>query len=299
MNVKKYLSIITATCLIIVLSWGAFSFGSFMWGGSFGNAANMPDGTKDEEIEGLDPVDRSKPYNILVLGVDVEAKLTDVMILCQVDPVDHKVKMLSIPRDTRIKVKGTSMKINSSYSIGGVERVVETVKELTGLSVNHYFLINTKAFRDTIDALGGVDYDVPRNMNYEDPLQNLYIHLKAGYQHLDGDKAEQLVRYRQYPNGDVDRIKVQQSFLQEIIAQKLKADYIAKIPSVYKIIEDNSSTDMVPAEMVAAGKQLLAIKKEDFVSLTVPGQGQYVGAVSYFLHDEQALEEMIATEFKK
>lgn len=297
MSVKKYLSLITAVCLIMMCCAGLLVGYNFT-NRSFGLAANMPDGTVDEDVEGLDPVDKSSPYNILVLGVDVEARLTDVMILCQIDPVEHSVKMLSIPRDTRIKLKGSSMKINASYAVGGVEKVIETVKNLTGLSVNHYFLINTKAFRDTIDALGGVDYNVPRNMNYEDPLQNLYIHLKAGYQHLDGDKAEQLVRYRQYPNGDVDRIKVQQSFLKEIIAQKLKAEYIAKIPTVYDVIKSNASTDMTIAEMVSAGKQLLAIKGEDFKSMTLPGNGEYVGAVSYFLHDEEAAKELIQAEFK-
>lgn len=298
MSVKKYLSIVTITT-VIMMCCAIFVLGyNFMYNDSFGSAANMPDGTVDADIEGLEPVDRSKPYNILVLGVDVEARLTDVMILCQVDPVDHKVNMLSIPRDTRVKVKGTTMKINSTYSLGGVEQVVETVKNLTGLPVNHYFLINTKAFRDTIDALGGVYYTVPRNMDYEDPLQDLYIHLSAGYQRLDGSKAEQLVRFRQYPNGDVDRIKVQQDFLKEIIAQKLKAEYIVKIPSVYEVIESNSSTDMTPAEMLSTGKQLLAVSGDNFKSMTVPGEGQYVGSVSYYLHDQAALEDLVETEFK-
>lgn len=297
MSVKKYLLIVLSTTVILMCG-AIFVLGyNFMYNTSFGSAATMPDGTRDTNIEGLAPVDRSQPYNILVLGVDVEARLTDVMILCQVDPVSHKVSMLSIPRDTRVKVKGTSMKINSTYSIGGVEQVVATVKNLTGLPVNHYFLINTKAFRDTIDALGGVYYTVPRNMDYEDPLQNLYIHLSAGYQHLDGSEAEQLVRFRQYPNGDVDRIKVQQAFLQEIIAQKLKAEYIIKIPDVYGVIESNSSTDMTPAEMLETGKQLLAIDRSKFNSLTVPGEGQYVGAVSYYLHDQEALDKLIEAEF--
>lgn len=298
MNVKKYLLIVTCTTFIFAVVSAGIIFFDWLhsdWDGG----VNMPDGTVDEHVEGLEEVEKSKPYNMLILGVDVEAKLTDVMMLCQIDPVDHKVSMLSIPRDTRVKLGSRNIKINSSFSHGGVEQVIDCVKDLTGLPVHHYFLINTKAFRDTIDALGGVYFTVPRKMDYEDPLQNLYIHLERGYQLLDGDKAEQLVRFRRYTNGDIDRIKVQQDFIRELIEQKLTAAYILKIPEVYKIIADNSSTDMTLREMIDAGKQLLAVKDgEQFKSFTVPGEGQYIGEVSYFVHYKEELAELIATEFK-
>lgn len=298
MNVKKYLLIVTCTTFIFAIFSAGIIFYNWLhsdWGGG----VNMPDGTVDEHVEGLEEIEKSKPYNILVLGVDVEAKLTDVMMLCQIDPVEHKVSMLSIPRDTRIKISGRNMKINSSFSHGGVEQVIECVKDLTGLPVHHYFLINTKAFRDTIDALGGVYFTVPRKMDYEDPLQDLYIHLKAGYQLLDGDKAEQLVRFRRYTNGDIDRIAVQQDFVKELVEQKLTAAYILKIPEVYKIVADNSSTDMTLREMIDAGKQLLAVKDgEKFRSFTVPGEGTYIGEISYYVHYNDELAALIETEFK-
>lgn len=298
MNVKKYLLIVTCTTFIFaIFSAGIIFFNSL--NSVIFDSANMPDGTVDEHVQGLEEVEKSKPYNILVLGVDVEAKLTDVMMLCQIDPVDHQVSMLSIPRDTRIKLGNRNMKINSSFSHGGVEQVIDCVKDLTGLPVHHYFLVNTKAFRDSIDALGGVYFTVPRDMDYEDPLQDLYIHLKKGYQLLDGDKAEQLVRFRRYTNGDIDRIAVQQAFLKELIEQKLTAAYILKIPEVYKIVEKNSSTDMTFREMIDAGKQLLAVKDgEKFRSFTVPGEGQYIGEVSYYVHYKDDLKTLIETEFK-
>ncbi len=298
MNVKKYLLIVTCTTFIFAIFSAGIIFFNYIHS-EFGYGINMPDGTVDEHVEGLEEVEKSKPYNILLLGVDVEAKLTDVMMLCQIDPVDHKVSMLSIPRDTRVKLNSRNVKINSSFSHGGVEQVIDCVKDLTGLPVHHYFLINTAAFRDTIDALGGVYFTVPRNMDYEDPLQDLYIHLKRGYQLLDGDKAEQLVRFRRYTNGDIDRIKVQQDFVKELIEQKLTAAYILKIPEVYKIVEKNASTDMTLREMIDAGKQLLAVESgENFKSFTVPGEGQYIGEVSYFVHYKEELANLVATEFK-
>ena len=298
MNVKKYLLIVTCTTFIFAIFSAGIIF--FNWLHSdWSDGVNMPDGTVDEHVKGLEEVEKSKPYNILVLGVDVEAKLTDVMMLCQIDPVDHQVSMLSIPRDTRIKLNNRNLKINSSFSHGGVEQVISCVKELTGLPVHHYFLIDTKAFRDTIDALGGVYFTVPRKMDYEDPLQNLYIHLERGYQLLDGDKAEQLVRFRRYTNGDIDRIKVQQDFMKELIEQKLTAAYILKIPEVYSIVEENSSTDMSRREMIDAGKQLLAVKdSEKFKSFTVPGEGQYIGEVSYYVPYKDDLKTLVETEFK-
>ncbi len=299
MNVKKYLLIVTCTTFIFAIFSAGIIFFNWLHSDWNSGGVNMPDGTVDEHVKGLEEVEKSKPYNILLLGVDVEAKLTDVMMLCQIDPVDHQVSMLSIPRDTRIKLNSRNMKINSSFSHGGVEQVITCVKELTGLPVHHYFLIDTKAFRDTIDALGGVYFTVPRKMDYEDPLQNLYIHLERGYQLLDGDKAEQLVRFRRYTNGDIDRIKVQQDFMKELIEQKLTAAYILKIPEVYSIVEKNSSTDMTRREMIDAGKQLLAVKdSEKFKSFTVPGEGQYIGEVSYYVPYKDDLKTLVETEFK-
>ncbi|MGM9551412.1 MAG: LCP family protein [Clostridia bacterium] len=296
MNVKKYLLIVcVATLIFTVFAAGILAYNWLYTPFSMG--ANLPDGSVDDYVEGLTAVEKSTPYNILVLGVDVEARLTDVMMLCQIDPVDHNVKILSVPRDTRVKVNNRTVKINASFNMGGVEQVVKSVKGLTGLPIHYYFMIDTKAFRETINALDGVDFDVPRDMDYEDPLQNLYIHLKKGYQHLDGNQAEQLVRFRRYANGDIDRIAVQQSFLQAIVDQKLSAKYVAKIPEVYSIISSNSSTNMRPIDMLNSGKQLLAVPKENFKTFTVPGEGKMIGEVSYYVHYSQELEELIATEF--
>ncbi len=296
MNVKRYLTIVGISTLVFVLiAFGvvAYNFLNTEWG----DFSNMPDGTYDEYVEGIDEVEASQPYNILVLGIDVEAHLTDVIMLCQIDTIEHEMNMLSIPRDTRVSVNGTMMKINSAYNHGGVEQTIKTVKNLTGLPVHYYFLINTQAFRDTIDALDGVDFDVPQDMDYEDPLQDLYIHLKAGYQHLDGDKAEQLVRFRRYANGDLGRIEVQHNFFMAIVEQKLAAKYVLKIPEVYSIIAENSSTNMTGANMLSAGKNLLSIDKENYNTYTVPGEGKYIGEVSYYVYYENELKTLIETVF--
>lgn len=295
MNVKKYFSIVgVATLVFVIFALGILAY-NYLYT-PFGETENMPDGGYVEYVEGIDEIERSKPYNILVLGVDVEAHLTDVMMLCQIDTVNHKMNMLSVPRDTRVNINGRTAKINSAYH-GGVEQTIKSVKELTSLPIHYYYLVNTSAFRDAIDALDGVDFTVPQNMDYEDPLQNLYIHLKEGYQHLDGDKSEQLVRFRRYPNGDIDRIKVQHDFFNALVEQKLAAKYILKIPELYSIIAENSSTNMRVVDMLSAGKQLLGIEKSDYAAYTIPGEARTIDGISYYICYQNDLDLLVSTVF--
>ena len=293
MNVKRYLSIVgVATVLFLLFAAGLFIY-DYLYT-PFTTGENLPDGSYNADVAGIDEIERSKPYNILVLGVDVEANLTDVIVLCQVDTENHKMNMLSIPRDTRVSVNGHTAKINSAYH-GGVEQTIRIVKEVTGLPVHYYFLINTAAFRDTIDALGGVDFDVPQNMKHTDPLQNLYIDLKAGYQHLDGDKAEQLVRFRGYPMGDIARIETQHAFFAALVEQKLAAKYVLKIPEVYNVVARNSSTNMRVADMLSTGKHLLSIDKSDYNTYTLPGTTRE--GTSDYIMDANGIKELVSTVF--
>lgn len=295
MNVKRYLSIVGVATLVFLLFAAGILAYNYLYT-PFGTGENIPEGSFVEDVEGIDEIERSKPYNILVLGVDVEASLTDVMMLCQVDTVNHRLNMLSIPRDTRVSVNGRMTKINSAYH-GGIEQSIKSVKELTNLPIHYYYLVNTKAFRDAIDAIDGVDFTVPMDMDYEDPLQDLYIHLKEGYQHLDGDKAEQLVRFRRYPNGDIDRIAVQQEFFRALVDQKLSAKYVLKIPELYSIVAENSSTNMRVKDLLSAGKELLSIDKSDYTTYTVPGEGKTIDGTSYYVCYKDELGELMSTVF--
>ena len=143
-------------------------------------------------------------------------------MLVNINPGVPEISVMSIPRDTRVIIEGRVRKINFAYPRGGGELAVETVERLLETEIDHYVYIDLSVFRKAIDLLGGVEYYVPQNMYYDDPYQNLHIHLKKGYQLLDGRKAEYLVRYRKgYKNGDIGRIKVQQDFIRELIKQKV------------------------------------------------------------------------------
>lgn len=251
----------------------------------------------------LDSVVISKEKcNILILGTDKSGGLTDVMMLAQIDPQQDKVFVLSIPRDTRIKFNNQWIKINAAHSLGkkskkGVENSIIAVKNLTGIPINHFVKVNFDAFKDTIDELGGVDFDVPQRMKYTDKYQDLYIDLQPGFQHLDGDKSEQLVRFRRYRNGDLDRIKVQQEFLHAIAEQKLQMKYIGKINKIYKIVAKNMETSMTPDNFVQVAKQVLSIGKDNIKTEMLPCTPQYIDNISYVIPDTAAIANVRETMF--
>ncbi len=229
---------------------------------------------------------KKEKYNVLILGTDKSGLLTDVIMLAQINPVEDKAIVMSIPRDTWFKYRGRSSKINEVHSAfynkkeeTGAEDTILAIKELTGIPIHHFVKVDTKAFRECIDALGGVDFNVPQNMRYRDPFQDLNINLKKGEQHLDGDKAEQLVRFRHYPNGDIDRIAVQQKFLHALAEQKLKPKYVGKIDDIYSIVIKNIETSMSPDDFVECGSQLLSIGTENIQTVTLPHT--FVDGASY------------------
>ena len=159
----------------------------------------------EEEPEPDVPTEQPKAlqdgvYNILICGTDDDGTRTDTIIIAHLDANDHTVALLSIPRDTPVATGGGGlMKINSVYAGGGkdgMERLAARLKDLLGFPVDGYVLVDLEAFQKTVDLVGGVEFDVPMDMNYEDPSQNLYIHLQKGLQTLDGEQAMGLVRFR-------------------------------------------------------------------------------------------------------
>lgn len=233
---------------------------------------SFEEGTLNEVV-----IDEQKS-NILIIGTDVSGLLTDVIMLVQIDPVKKQASVMSIPRDTYIKYQGYKGKINGVHATfydkeikSGSEATIRAVKQLMGeIPIHHYVKVNTKALRQCIDELGGVDFYVPQNMKYTDPAQDLYIDLKKGQQHLDGDKAEQLVRFRQYKNGDIGRIKVQQDFIHAVMEQKLNIKYVGEIGDIYSVLISNLETSMAPEEAIKYGNLLLEIGRENVETITLP-----------------------------
>ena len=166
--------------------------------------------------------------------------------------------------------------------------------------------MNFKGFKEIIDALGGVDFNVPYNMNYDDPVQNLHIHLEAGPQHLDGQAAHDFVRFRhnnngsapgEYVMGDEGRIYWQQKFMKELIRQKATPQLFTKITDVFEVIADNVRTNYTLQDLIKHIDILQKIDVSQIGSHKLPGEAQYVGGVSWYLQNEEETGTLIRDVF--
>lgn len=235
-----------------------------------------------------------KSKNILITGVDKDGVRADVIMLLNVNTEDRTMTLISIPRDTKVKVSGKTSKINSLLGKeNGDELITDTVRHITGLSVNSFCKVTFEGLRNIVDILGGVRYNVPVDMDYDDPVQDLSIHLKAGEQTLDGAQVEGLLRFRSgYANADLGRIDTQQDFLKEAVKQKLNIKYIFKLPAIMRELDENFSTNLTALDVLTLA--LDARKCGDLSSYTLPGAPKYSGGVSYFVADSDAHEQIAA-----
>ena len=254
----------------------------------FAVVVNMMDGVfLGHEIGG----ENKKSYvNVVMLGVDRDGTRTDVMILGQLNMADDTINMLQIPRDTYVPDNGRpDKKINSAWGIGKEKAVYREVELVTGVEVDNYVLVDTSQFRNIIDEIGGVEYDVPINMNYDDPAQDLHIHLERGYQLLDGEKAEQFVRFRQnnngsgYAGGDVERLAAQQGFIKATIGQLFSFSNTLHIPKLVNLFDDMIDTNMSNGELLSYMPYIFKIPRENINIITLAGEGKYMGGGSYYV----------------
>lgn len=243
---------------------------------------------EDEDVPTEQPKAlRDGVYNILICGTDGDGTRTDTIIIAHLDANDHTVALLSIPRDTPVATgNGGLMKINSVYAGGGadgMQRLAARLNSLLGFPVDGYVLVDLEAFKKTVDLVGGVDFDVPQDMNYEDASQNLYIHLQKGMQHLDGEQAMGLVRFRKgYASQDIQRTQVQQQFLKALAKQCLSVSSLTKLKEFADIFAEYVTTNLTTGNMVWFGKELLACDFDSMQSYTAEGEGAMINGASYY-----------------
>lgn len=242
-KVKKVIA--TIVTVIIILFLIRLCENGFTRGGFIATLL----GHNSKTVEKLGTID------ILITGES--QGLTDTILICSYNPKNQQAKLISIPRDTFIgknQNKATANeKINTLYA-KSPEKLLNKVNEITKKEIKYYINIDTKALREVVDSIGGVEFDVPIDMNYEDPTQELYIHLKKGYQHLNGDKAEQLVRFRHnsdgtsypasYGDNDIGRMKTQREFLKEVAKKIKKKSIILNFFKYKNIFKKNVETNI-------------------------------------------------------
>ena len=246
---------------------------------------------EEEEVdwgEGIRPVSGGERksedfYTVLILGRDTGGGgNTDTMLLASYDVTNQKATVMSIPRDTMVNVPWDIKKINSVYSYyGGGERGIQAlykeISQLVGFEPDFQVVVEWEAVGKIVDAMDGVWFDVPRDMDYDDPLQDLSIHLDKGYQLLNGEQAMGVVRFRRgangYAEGDVGRIKTQQAFLKAMIEQLLKIENITRINQFAEVFQESVETDLTLQNILWFAKAAFTggLKAEDVEFVTMPG----------------------------
>ena len=290
--------IILILLLIIIILAGIFAYKVYKNGGGLTGIVSTIVGTKKKKTKNL------PDFYCLLLGKS-EA-MTDTIMVAKYSPSTGDAALLSIPRDSFVGNNPNSAtasdKINSKYQISP-QKTIDAVNKLTGLNLKYYITVDTKALRDLVNAIGGVYFDVPIKMDYDDSSQDLYIHLEPGYQLLDGEKAEWLVRFRHNNNGtsysyeygdnDLGRMRTQREFLMAVAKQALKLENITKINDILKIMEEEVETNIDWDTMMEYAPALLNINAENIKTGMLPGTAQYCNGVAVYLVDEDESKELV------
>ena len=260
---------------------------------------------------------------VLILGVstDLDSELTDTIMVASYNPNTQKANLLSIPRDSytgKNTAKATaSLKINALYNIEKTpEKTLKAVNEITGLDIKYYVIVKTEALIQLVDAIGGVEFNVPIDMKYDDPTQDLHIDLKAGTQKLDGEKAEQVLRFRhsnpdkitgqmstypsEYGNDDFGRMRTQRDFISALLKQTLKPGNIFKLGEILEIAHKNVETNLELSYIKDYIPYAVEFNTDNLQTATLPGTTpdmKDTNNVSIFVINKKLSNELIQSMF--
>jgi len=211
-------------------------------------------------------------FTFLIVGNDNGYGNTDTIMVGMLDIPNSKLNVVSIPRDTMVNKSWEVKKVNTIYTFdGGIDGLKRGIAELIGYDVDSYCVVDLDAFVALVDAIGGVDYNVRQDMKYSAPDQGLYIDIKAGMQHLNGEDSLKVVRFRaDYAGGDIDRIKIQHDFLKAVVKKCLSISSVFKIDDFADIFKKYVDTDLTTGNIIWYVQQLMNLKEGDITFLTVP-----------------------------
>lgn len=305
---KNYIQIITIVLVIVSIICMA------LWGIIYAvNYAIIGEDEKLDENGNIITVSSSskkKVINALICGKNEE--LTDTIIYLKYNVETGKIGMMSIPRDTSIVSNPTLSsvyKINYMYQSKGIMSLVNQVENMLDVNIDYYLVFDASMLKEMVDAIGGVEVDVPIRMKYDDGSQDLHIDLQPGKQVLNGEQAEGFVRFRHnndmtvgYPMGDVQRTEVQQDFIKSFISQVLSAKNISKIPDLINIGLKNTETNITAREATKYITDASKIDISGMYSCTAPGDLKDVGDkssnwMSFYILNKSEAQNIIKTKF--
>ena len=303
---KKVLLVIL---VILIILGGYIAYKTYKNGGGLGGFLATMVGHDENTKKNL------PEFKVLLLGIsnDIDAKLSDTIIVASYNPNTQKATLLSIPRDTYVgknknKVSGMD-KINALYQ-KSPQKTLDAINDITGLDIQYYIVIENDALIELVDVIGGVEFDVPIDMEYDDPTQDLHINLNAGMQKLDGNKAEQLVRFRHNNDGstyspdygteDIGRMRTQREFMKAVLTQTLQAKNILKLGNILEVAFDNIETNIQLSVAKDYLPYIVDFNTENLQNETLPGTTDRIPkntGLWFFIHDEDETDELIQKLF--
>lgn len=270
--------------VLLILALGA-AFVHFLWAEQ--PTAEIGRGERKKDVS-----------TVLVAGTDEGGYRTDTMMLVRFDRQEKTVSLVSVPRDTLVYCEYSVPKLNSAYGWSGggeegMEELMSRMEEIIGFRPDGYAVVGLDTFKQLVDLMGGVKFDVPVEMHYADPGQGLNIDLAAGEQMLDGEKAMQVVRFRSgYANADLGRVEVQRQFVSAAIDQWVSPKNLIHIPKALKLLTDGTQTDLSAGELVWLAESALFCRGETSMQ-TLPGTAAYISGGSYYVLDASGVAETV------
>jgi LCP family protein required for cell wall assembly len=253
---------------------------------------NIPPGEKER-----DPLpDR---LNVLILGLDSREQVcrADTVMLLTLNNKTGSLNIASIPRDMRVNIPGYGLdKINHSYAYGEVALTKQAVEDFLDVHIDHYITTDFEGFVNVVDALGGIELEVEKEMIYKGI--DVDINLQPGYQSLNGEKALEYVRWRSDAEADLGRVKRQQKFIKTLLQELIAYKNILKFPRLLPEIAENIKTDLDLNQAIKLANRLKSVEIEEINTFTLPGKAGKIAGVSYILPEEEEIRQLIDVHIK-
>ena len=299
---KIVLRILLLLLIALIIYAGVITYKALKMGGGLQGFVAATMGHDENTVKNMPKI------TCLLIGKSLN--LTDTIIVASYNPQTQEAVMMSIPRDTFVgknKNNATAMnKINALYQ-QSPQKLLDAVNDITGLDIQYYITVDTKALRELVDAIGGVYFDVPIDMDYDDSSQDLYIHLEKGYQLLDGNKAEQLVRFRKnndftgypasYGSDDYGRMSTQREFITAALKQTLQAKNILKLGELLDIANKYIETNMQLSDLKDYLPYVIEFNTDNIQTAALPGASEKPGDIWIFVHNKKQTEQLVGELF--
>lgn len=299
---KIVLRILLLLLIALIIYAGVITYKALKMGGGLQGFVAATMGHDENTVKNMPKI------TCLLIGKSLN--LTDTIIVASYNPQTQEAVMMSIPRDTFVgknKNNATAMnKINALYQ-QSPQKLLDAVNDITGLDIQYYITVDTKALRELVDAIGGVYFDVPIDMDYDDSSQDLYIHLEKGYQLLDGNKAEQLVRFRKnndftgypasYGSDDYGRMRTQREFITAALKQTLQAKNILKLGELLDIANKYIETNMQLSDLKDYLPYVIEFNTDNIQTAALPGASEKPGDIWIFVHNKKQTEQLVGELF--